>query len=351
MSLPGSTIHDVARVAQVSPSTVSNVLNGRHERMREATRDRVLQAMAELGYSPNQIARGLKTGYVPTIGLIVPSVANPFWGAFAQHAENAALARNCQVLLCNGERDPQREQQYAESMLARGIRGVILGSAPLSLKHLVGLVKRGLNVVTFDRQPVGTDGVEFDSVRVDNAQGVQSAMEHLLSLGHRRIGFVCGPLSSSNRQDRLDAYRAALGAHGIEFDAELVWTRVASARDEEGTLTGKEAALALLRTPNPPTALFAINDMTAFGIYAGVRELGLEIPRDVSVLGFDDLRLCDVVSPALSTVRQPLDQLMRSAVEVLLSRLERKHPGGVSHVVLPGQLILRGSTGPARVRP
>lgn len=344
MSSVGHTIHDVARAAGVSPSTVSNVLNGRRERMRADTLERVMRAMTELGYAPNQMARGLKTGFIPTIGLIVPSVANPFWGAFARYVEHAALARNCQVMLCNGERDPIREQQYAESMLARGIRGVILGSAPLSMKHLVGLVKRGLNVVTFDREAVGGDGVEFDSIRVDNAGGSRQAVDHLLDLGHRRIGFVSGPISSSARTDRLDAYKSALIARGITVDPELIWTEPVSDADAEGTTVGKTAALALLKKPNRPTAFCAINDMTAFGIYAGVREAGLEVPRDVSVIGFDNIALCEVVTPPLTTVHQPLDELMKAAVELLLARLEQKRSGPASHVTLPAKLILRGST-------
>ena len=344
MSSGGHTIHDVARAAGVSPSTVSNVLNGRRERMRAETLERVNRAMIELGYAPNQMARGLKTGFIPTIGLIVPSVANPFWGAFARYVEHAALTRNCQVMLCNGERDPLREQQYAESMLGRGIRGLILGSAPLSMKHLIGLVQRGLNVVTFDREAAGADGVEFDSVRVDNAGGTRAAVEHLLDLGHRRIGFVSGPISSSARTDRLEAYRSTLSARGIAVDDALIWTQPVGHADEDGTLVGKAAALAMLKKPNPPTAFFAINDMTAFGIYAGVREAGLEVARDVSVVGFDDIALCEVVTPPLTTVHQPLEELMRSAVELLLSRLEQKRSDPATHVTLPGKLVVRGST-------
>lgn len=347
------TIHDVARAAGVSPSTVSNVLNGRRERMRAETCERVVRAMAELGYTPNEMARGLKAGFLPTIGLIVPSVANPFWGAFARSVEHAALARNCQVLLCNGERDPVREQQYAESMFTRGIRGLILGSAPLSMKHMVGLVRRGLNVVTFDREAGGSDTIEFDSVRVDNAGGARLAVQHLLDLGHRRIGFISGPISSSSRSDRYEGYRSALLAHGITPDPSLIWTEPVAQADEEGTTIGRLGAVTLLRQPNPPTAFFAINDTTAFGVYAGIREAGLELPRDISVVGFDDIRLCEVVTPTLTSVQQPLDELMRSAVELLLARLEQKQVGPATHITLPAKLIVRSSAagpGNAKIR-
>lgn len=346
MDSSGPTIHDVARAAGVSSSTVSNVLNGRRERMRAETCERVLQAMAELGYAPNEMARGLKAGFLPTIGLIVPSVANPFWGAVAQAVEHAALGRRCQVLLCNAERDPAREQQYAESMLTRGIRGLILASAPLSMKHMTGVGNRGLHLVTFDREAGGGDRVEYDSVRVDNAGGARLAIEHLLDLGHRRIAFVSGPISSLSRSDRLEGYRAALTARGVTPDPALIWTESVAHADEEGTMVGREAALALLRRPNPPTAFFAINDTTAFGIYAGARDAGRDLPRDLSVVGFDDIRLCEVVTPALTTVRQPLDELMAAAVELLLGRLEQKRTGPATHITLPAKLVPRGSTAP-----
>lgn len=354
MPSAGVTIHDVARAANVSPSTVSNVLNGRSERMAPETCDRVRRAMADLGYAPNQVARSLKTGFLPTIGLIVPSVANPFWGAFAREVEHAALARGCQVLLCNGERDPAREQQYAESMLARGIRGVILGSAPISMQHFLGLMRRGLEVVTFDRQPAGSDGVEFDSVRVDNIGGVRLAVEHLYDLGHRKIAFVSGPINSSSRRDRLKAFEVALADFGLKRAADWIWTDAGEAGVDEGSKVGKQAARSLLGRGNRPTGLLAINDLTALGVYAGARELGLEVPRDVSVVGFDDIALCDLVTPPLTTVRQPLDELMRAAVELLLARLEHKRTGPATHLTLPARLVVRGSTqappAPAKVR-
>ncbi len=346
------TILDVAKMAGVSPSTVSLVLNGKHDRMGEETRERVMDAVTKLGYSANHMARALKTGFVPTIGLVVPTVANPFWGEFARRVEHAALAQNYQVLLCNAERSPAREQLYVESMLARGIRGVILGSSPLSLQHISGAAKCGLQVVVFDRLMQGSEGLDFDSVRVDNVLGARLAITHLLELGHRRIGFVSGPLSSSSRKDRLEGYRSTLLSHGIEPDESLVW--VANARpdngEEEATEIGRLAAATQLRGPNPPTAFFAINDMTAIGIYAGVRDLGLRIPEDISVIGFDDINLCRSMNPPITTVRQPLEELMNSAVDLLIGRMEQKNLGPTTHVTLTPNLVLRGSTGPWRAR-
>jgi DNA-binding LacI/PurR family transcriptional regulator len=350
LSVGRVTIHEVAKRAKVSTSTVSLVLNGKLERMRPATSDRVLKAVEELGYAANQMARGLKVGFVPTIGLVVPTVANPFWGEFARCVEHAAMAKNYQVLLCNAERVAEREKQYVESMLARGIRGIILGSSPLSLKHLSGAIKRGLRVVAFDRVSLGGEGSELDSVRVDNVHGARLAIEHLLGLGHRRISFVSGALVSASRRDRLDGYRQTLKAAGITPSENLIWTGEGKAPDgeEEATEIGRSAAVALLKKPHPPTAFFAINDMTAVGIYAGVRELGLRIPEDISVVGFDDIHLCRIMNPPISTVRQPLDELMNAAVDLLIGRMEGMNTGAPTHLTLTPQFVQRESTAARR---
>lgn len=340
----GVTIHDVAAMAGVSASTVSNVLNGKQDRMRADTYDRVMEAVNKLGYSPNQMARSLKTGFVPIVGLIVPSVENPFWAAFARFAEHEARARNCQVLLCNSERDPAREQRYAETMLTLGIRGLILGSAPLSLNHIQALVDRGLNVVAFDRH--GDESIRLDSVRVDNTLGTRLAIEHLIKLGHRRIAFASGPLNSASRVDRFESYKATLAAKRLKLDEELIWlgTSQLQSADAEATEVGWAAARAMLRLPKPPTAFFTINDMTAVGVYAGVREHGLRIPQDVSVVGFDDIPLCNAMNPPLSTVHQPVAELMHQAVDFLLSRLDGSRKGPPTQAMLEPQLVLRGST-------
>ena len=340
------TIHDVARTARVSPSTVSNVLNGRTERMRPETSERVRRAIKQLGYAPNQAARQLKTGFVPMLGLIVPSVANPFWGAFARSVEKAALAEGYQVLLCNGERDPKREQQYAESLWGRGIRGVMFGSSPVSFDHFLELSERGLQVVAFDRQAQNTDQVGFDSISVDNELGVRLAVNYLLALGHRRIGFLSGPIRTVNRLKRLDGFRSALADADVPFDEQLVWEGALSSSfgDIEGTDIGRTAARDLLSRPKRPTALFAINDMYAFGAYAGARDLGLRIPQDVSIIGFDDIVLAEIVDPPLTTIRQPLDSMMQSAVRLLIGRLEETRTGPPEHMTATPELIVRGST-------
>lgn len=347
------TIQHVASLAKTSPSTVSNLLNGRTDRMKPETRQRIELAMERLNYRPSQVARQLKTGQTPVLGLMVPSVANPFWGAFAQQAEATAREHGYQVLLGNAGRDPEAEERYAESLLGLGIRGLIHGSSPLSLDHLGRMAALGMRVVTFDHR--GSDpsrsttvADEYDSVSVDNTAIARIAVEYLIRLGHRRIGLLSGPLKTSSRQLRYLGYRAALDDAGIPFDPELVW----EARgfdgfgDIEGAELGRTGTLALMRGDQPPTALLAINDMFAFGAYAAVRELDLAIPGDLSVIGIDDIVFASIASPPLTTVRQPLGALLAAAVPRVIARVEGRDKGPAEHQTMPAELVVRGSTAP-----
>ncbi|MBI5302859.1 MAG: LacI family DNA-binding transcriptional regulator [Chloroflexi bacterium] len=340
------TIEDVARLANVSASTVSNLLNGRTERMRPETLDRVQHAIEQLGYSPNRTARYLKTGHIEMIGVIVPSVANPFYGAFARCIEQAALKHGYQILLGNSERDPERERRYAEEMWSHGIRGLITGSSPLALTHLASLVERGLCIVAFDRSEQSSDALTIDSISVDNVRAAQIATQHLISLGHRRIGFLTGPVRTINRLQRLGGYRRALTDAGIAHDPDLIWEKSLASGfgDTEGIELGRQGVTELLGRANRPTALVAINDMYALGAYAGARDLGRRIPDDLSIVGIDDIVLAQVVDPPLTTVRQPLNEMAATAVETIIQRIENKSSDAPQHVTLAPELIVRKST-------
>ncbi|MDQ3655599.1 MAG: LacI family transcriptional regulator [Chloroflexota bacterium] len=346
------TIQDVAALAGVSTSTVSNLLNGRVSRMSAATRERIELAMGQLGYQANQAARQLKTGQSPIIGLVIPSVANPFWGAFVQAVEEAAMERGYQVLLGNGGRDPRREQRYAESLWSHGVRGVIFGSSPLSLDYIHRLVERGLHVMVFDRRLQGGDSV-MDGISVDNAAGGYMATRHLLDLGHLRIGFLSGPLKTSSRLERLEGYRNALIDAGIKHDPSLIWAGESptGAGDVEGADIGRTGARALLSSEEPPTGLITINDMYALGAYAGANDLGFRIPEDVSIVGFDDITMAAMLNPPLTTVKQPISEMMRSAVSTLIERLEGSRSGPAHIVTVPTEIIARKSAAAPRSTP
>jgi DNA-binding LacI/PurR family transcriptional regulator len=351
--MSGVTIYQVARQAGVSPTTVSNLLNGRSGRMLPATRRRVERAIRELGYQPNRAARQLRTGRVQVIGLIVPSVANPFWGTLAQHLEAAAVAAGYRILLCNSERDPDREGGYVEELWADGIRGIILCTSLPSLDHLPPLADHGLAIVAFDRTAQATDPPGLVNISVDNAAGAALATRHLLDLGHRRIAFVSGALGSINRKERHRGFVDALRGAGLGPDDGIIWSGATVSRygDRDVADLGRRAASDLLAMADPPTGIVAINDMCALGVYAGIRDAGMAVGRDVSVTGFDDIPLAGLIHPPLSTVRQPLTEMAKVAFDQLRERLENTAddagtPRGRSILMRP-ELVIRASTGPA----
>lgn len=345
--MSGVTIYQVAKAAGVSPSTVSNLLNGRHGKMLPETRQRVESAIKQLGYRPNRAARQLRTGRTKMIGLIVPSVANPFWGTFARQLEAAALAEGFYVLLCNSERDPVRERGYMEELWADGIRGVVLCSSLPTLDHVRPLVEQGLNLVAFDRtaQPGDPDGVV--NISTDNVLGTQLSTRHLLELGHERIAFVSGSIGSVNRSERYRGFRDALEAAGIPDDQIIAWSGDATSTfdDRDAAELGRVASKELLEGPNPPTAIVAINDICALGVCAGVRDCGLEVGSGVSVVGFDDIMLAQMAMPGLTTVRQPVSAMAEAAFATLRGRIDNEAAGGHSILHRP-ELIVRESSGP-----
>ncbi len=221
--MSGITIYEVAREAAVSPTTISNFINGRTERMKPATRARIETAILRLNYSPNRAARQLRSGGINTVGLVVPTVANPFWGTFASLFERAALEHGYGVLLCNSGREVDRERTYLEELLNEGVSGVVLGSSLPSAKHLGPLIKRGLHVVTLDRSSQASDPKGLVDVSVDNEAGAALVADHLFQLGHRKFAFISGETKSINRQERLKGFLQRLNEHGIDSKDVVVW--------------------------------------------------------------------------------------------------------------------------------
>ncbi len=346
-------IKDVAQEAGVSIGTVSNVLNGRTGRTSAETRARVLAAVEKLQYTPNAAARQLKSGLSRTLGLILPSVANPFWGAVTHHIERAALAYGYKVLVCNAEREATREAAYAEGMLSSSIRGVIFGAPPISFDHMTHLIDRGLRVGVFDRYSQGARAKVACSVSVDQDLGGRLAARHLLGLGHKRIGFVSGPISTSTRIGRIAGLRAVIEEAGLTLDEQHIWQGATHSAfgDVEGAQMGRNAIRELLSQSNPPTAIFTANDMNALGAYAGARDMGASVPEDISIVGFDDIVFSEIMQPALTTLRQPVKQMAELMMERLIYDLEdgrRGDGGGGPHVDIVPELMVRASTAPPR---
>ncbi|MEO8250676.1 MAG: LacI family DNA-binding transcriptional regulator [Burkholderiales bacterium] len=335
------TIDDVAQRAGVSVATVSNVLNGREARMRAETLARVRQAISDLGFRPNQSARRLKIGHMPMIGLLVPSIANPFFGTLARWIEDAAIARGYGVLLCNTQRSAEREQEYAQAFMAQGVQGVIVGSALQAQEHLAPLIRGGLAVASFDRTAQHAD-LLMDYVSLDNRLAGAMAAEHLLALGHRDIAYVSAPIRSVNRIARMEGVLEACARGGARIEVQFGDVPAGQAEVEMAEI-GRTAALARQAQGCRATGYVAMNDMVAIGLLAGLRQTGRRVPEDVSVVGIDDLFLGQYLSPALSTVRQPMREMATAAVERVLARM--KNSDEVPHeLVFAPELVAREST-------
>lgn len=330
------TIRDVARAAGVSPATVSRALNGSGYVSPE-TRQRVLDAAARLGFTPSYIARSLVRKATRTLGLLVPDITNPYFPAIARGVEDAAARAGYSVVLCNTDGDPDHEEDYIQFLRERQVDGLVLiASSPRAGE----LVARGdaPPVVFVDRVP---PGARADVVVVDNRRGMLEATRHLLALGHRRIGFVAGRVGSGTAEERLAGYLAALGEAGIAPDSRYI---------APGDFTfqgGYQAARGLLSLPDRPTAVVAANDLMAVGVCRAALEAGLRIPRDLAVVGYDDIPMAELIHPPLTTVAQPTYQMGELAARLLMERLEGRAGPEPRRVVLEARLVVRESCGAA----
>lgn len=341
-------ILDVARRANVSVSTVSNYLNRRLERMAPATQARVKRAISELAFSPSRVARQLKTGQSDVIGLVVPSVANPFFGQLAMAIQTAAQARGYQTLLYNTRRDADSELAIARELAAFGVRGLVTGSAPLNEQHASALADCGLAIVAFDARARNLQDARVDVVSLDNAAAMALAVGHLVELGHRRIVYVTAPAQTASRTGRLAGFQQAVAQHGLQAQAGVHEILVAgeSHGDDMIAELGRSAAGTIAAISPRPTAVVAMNDILAIGLSAGFREAGLSIPDALSLVGIDDLFLAPLSNPPLTSVRQPLGLMAEAAIESIVARLEGRTPGPRNFIFAPELVVRQSTAGP-----
>ena len=330
-------MRQVAAQAGVSAMTVSRVIN-ESPRVSEDARGRVEAAIAELGYVPNRLARGLIRQKTSAIGVIVPDVANPFFTLVVRGAEEVAWRAGFHVILCNTQADLERERSYLEDMLAFQVEGLLI--APVgerSRPNLRVLKKNGVPFVLIDRTISGYDG---DLVQGDSTAGAHRLVAHLTELGHRRIAMVTETAEVSTARDRVSGYRQALEDAGIEFQPELV--AEASAIDPRAA---HDATLALLDLPEPPTAIFSVNNIAVVGVAEAIRERGLEIPKDIALVCFDDIEHASRFHPFLTVMAQPAETFGTIAMQLLLDRLAGRIAERRRLVVLPADMIVRQSSG------
>jgi LacI family transcriptional regulator len=312
--------------------TVSRVVNNKDE-ISIATRQRVLEVIERLGYRPSAIARGLATQRTRTLGLVVPDVSNPFFSELARGVEHVAYAEGYNVFLCNTEEDKQRELAVLESLEEKRVDGLVLCSSRLDDSDLQAAVSRHASAVLVNRR---LEGSAVRSVLADDEAGGRLATNHLIASGHTVIGYLAGPAASHSGQQRAKGYRAALDAANLPVDAE--WLRHCAPVAEGGL----EAARDLLGRCPELTALFCYNDLVAVGALQACAALGYQVPRDVAVVGHDDIPLAALVTPPLTTCRVPRHELGTRAVRLLLSQISGQAIQSEELVVQP-ELVVRAS--------
>jgi LacI family transcriptional regulator len=346
---------DVARLAGVSRTTVSYVVNDRagdQIPISEETRQRVLEAIEELGYEPDARARALRSGRTKAIGLIIPDIRNPHYWDTAAGAEQEARASGYHLILSSADLNPEFGKEAFKDLSGRRIDGLVLMGAFIfqseeAHKTLTRLLKRRFPIVKLAEHP------DTDCVVAAYDEATKEMMSYLLSLHHRRIGLIYGvlpyqhsllaadlPVEYEGGQDRLLSYQDSLRAAGLPVDPELIVTCGPDIED------GYQAALQLLKLPSRPTALIVINDLLAIGAMRAARDLGLQVPKDLSLASYDDILVAKYLVPRLTTVSKDPVRLGREGVKLLLARIQE--PSGPRQTVnIPARLIIRESTGPA----
>ncbi|XID92533.1 LacI family DNA-binding transcriptional regulator [Paenibacillaceae bacterium WGS1546] len=335
------TIKDIARIAKVSPATVSYVLNNTRYVSPDKV-ERVMKAVEEINYVPNAVARGLRVKVSKTIGLIVTDITNPFFPDLAKGCEDEAHAKGFNVVMINTNDQSERTSSALLQLRKGKLDGVIVASAKNQDGPLLEeLLKQGYPIVLAHRK---IPDLPVYAVVADNFKGTQSAATHLLSLGHRKIGYITGVTDSNVNYDRLGGYQQAMSDAGIPILPE--WISQGHGRYE----FSYQAALNIIDLPKEirPTAIIAGNDMSALGVLDAALDKGLRVPEDLALIGVDDLFLAQSRAIQLTSVRIPRYDMGRQAARILLDLIGQKRPSPPSECILPTHLIIRRTCGAIR---
>jgi LacI family transcriptional regulator len=334
-------MRDVARTAGVSISTVANVLS-RPAIVAPETRRRVEQAIRRVGYVRNGPARQLRGLPSPIVGSVTMDLANPFFAELNRGIEDRLAEGGCLVLACSTDLQPAKEQQLLDLLQEQAVRGIIIAPITPDPTVLLEISQRGTPVILLDHP---RERLDLCAVAVDDVRGGQLAAEHLISLGHRQIAYLGGPVEPGTVTRRRQGVRQALAAAGLDPDQALLDLRMSS--QPPPLVEAAEAAVAQLLAARPlPTAVICLNDTAALGVLHGLDAAGLRVPEDISLVGYDDLQFAARLAPPLTTVSQPKYQLGRAAAELLLdeARLDHAH----REIQFQPSLVIRSSTAPPR---
>jgi len=331
-----ATIYDVAKKAGVSTATVSRVINGVSYPIREETRKKILEAAQELNYRPNTIAKSLARGRSYTIALLIPNITNNFYTQLAEVIEERLQEKGYNTYLCNTMRSIEKESRYIDGLIARRVDGVIFSPTrvkpednEINKRNIMELQKNGIAVVAF-----GSHFEGVNQVYINTYNGALEAVRYLVSLGHKRIGFIDG-LTAGTRQSRRRGYLKGLEEAGLPMEPNLIVS--GDLEMESGYYCTKK----LMEQKNPPTAIIAVNNLMAIGALKAAEEIGRKVPDDLSVIGFDDSLMSEVVKPSLTVIKQPLKAIANEAARLLIDQLEGE--GKIQMVELQPQLIIRES--------
>lgn len=336
-----TTIRDVARAAGVAASTVSRYLNGQL-RVSPATEAKVLEAVAELGYVPNAPARNLARRRSGVIGFVVPEISNPYFGSIADYVVEAVERHGRLVLLCSHRSQSVKQSSYIDLLDSGAIDGMLYLGSFRSNERLAAAITDGLPVVVVDEPIAGLPPVS--SVVMDDYAGGYQATSYLVALGHRRIAFVSGPAELGSVQERYRGYCDALRVGGIDAEGQV---NLAGQFTEQ---FGMSALPHLLAAAQPPTAAFVASDYIALGVLSAAEMHGINVPGDLSIVGFDDIRFSQYVRPRLTTIRSPVDRLAQQGVELLFERLHDPQAPARTQV-LPVELVIRESAAAPALAP
>jgi LacI family transcriptional regulator, galactose operon repressor len=331
-----ATIRDVAALAGVSTATVSRVLSGASP-ARPQTAHRVLAAARQLDYRPSGVARSLQRRRTRTLGLIITDIENPFYPELVRAVEDAALAHDHTVLLCNGAEDPDRERRALEELAERRVDGIVIASGRLTARYSDWLASAPTPIVLVNSH---VEGLPVASIVSDNRAGGRLGAEHLIALGHRRIGYLTAPPANAAAGERLAGVHDALRAAGLDPAAMPL-------EEGDGHVAGGELAMTRLIHRAPElTGILCYNDLTAIGALRALRAVGRRVPAEMSVVGFDGIEAAAYVDPPLTTIEQQTTEMGRWAVDRLIGRLHGGSPEALQSVLLPVSLRAGGSSGP-----
>jgi LacI family transcriptional regulator len=332
-----ATIKDVARQAGVAISTASAVINGSAPVSGDVI-TRVRDAIRATGYVPHAAARSLRSGRSKLIGLVLPNIANPWCGAVAREVENVCLNAGYTTVVYSTGQDALRESQVLTMMRMQRVAGLIVIPTRSDAAHGAALVNQiYVPTVLLDMY---VEGLPYEVIKTDNVEAGRLATDHLLSLGHRRIGIIVGIPGLATSDDRYAGYTKAHADHGVTIDESLV---VAGDFDQD---TSHAAAILLLTRPDPPTAIVTVSNMTTIGLLFAVRELGLSVPDQLSIVGIDDLEFAGLLEPRPTAVATPILMMAQQAIHNVLDQIEGKRAPNEQWTVHTPQLMVRSSTAP-----